>query len=95
MDITGKIVEIGEERSGESRNGGTWRRKEYVIAYKEENATQQRQMMFEVANDNIDRFNLQQGQMVTISIDIDAHEYQGKWFNSIRAWRVETAAEQA
>ena len=28
-----------------------------------------------------------------MSFDIDAREYQGRWFNSIRAWRV--AAPQA
>lgn len=26
--------------------------------------------------------------MLTVSFDIDAHEYQGKWYNSIRAWNV-------
>ena len=28
------------------------------------------------------------GQELTVSFDIDAREYQGRWFNSIRAWRV-------
>ncbi len=93
MEITGKITEVGEERSGDSRNGGQWRRKEYVISYKEPSSTQSRQMAFEVANDNIDKFALQMGQMVTISIDIDSREYNGRWINNVKAWRVQTAAE--
>ena len=24
---------------------------------------------------------------MTVSFDIDAHEYNGRWFNDIRAWR--------
>ena len=33
-----------------------------------------------------------------VSFDIDAHEYNGRWFNNIRAWniqRVDAAAVQA
>ena len=25
---------------------------------------------------------------MTVSFDIDAHEYNGRWYNSIRAWKV-------
>ena len=27
--------------------------------------------------------------MVRVSFDIDAREYQGRWYNSIRAWNVD------
>ena len=30
-----------------------------------------------------------------MSFDIDAHEYQGRWFNDISAWRVQAAQTQA
>ena len=26
---------------------------------------------------------------ILVSFDIDAHEYQGRWFNSIKAWNVQ------
>ena len=35
---------------------------------------------------------------MVVSFDIDAHEYQGRWYNSIRAWnvqRIDPAAAQA
>ena len=32
--------------------------------------------------------DLKVGDMVTVSIDIDAHEYNGRWYNQIRAWNV-------
>ena len=25
---------------------------------------------------------------MTVSFDIDSHEYQGRWFNDVRAWAV-------
>lgn len=38
--------------------------------------------------ERISRFNIQLGQEVTVSFDIEAREYQGRWFNSIRAFDV-------
>lgn len=37
--------------------------------------------------DKIQQMNIQVGQMLTVSVDIDAHEYQGRWYNQIRAWK--------
>lgn len=28
------------------------------------------------------------GQNVTVQFDIDAHEYNGRWFNSLKAWAI-------
>lgn len=38
--------------------------------------------------DRLARFNIQVGQEVMVSFDIDAHEYQGRWYNSVRAFDV-------
>ena len=35
------------------------------------------------------QFNIQSGEEILVSFDIDAHEYQGRWFNSIKAWNVQ------
>lgn len=36
--------------------------------------------------------NIQMGETLTVSFDIDAHEYNGRWFNDISAWKVERNA---
>ncbi|GAY27296.1 DUF3127 domain-containing protein [Prevotella sp. MGM1] len=38
--------------------------------------------------DRIKQFNIQAGEEITVSFDIDAREYNGRWFNSINAWAV-------
>ncbi len=38
-------------------------------------------------NDKIATFT--NGEEVTVHINIDAREWQGKWFNSVTAWKVE------
>lgn len=88
MDITGNIIAILPPQSGVSqRSGNTWMRQEYVI---EVPGTYPRRMCFGIfGDDRIKQFNLHQGeQNITVQFDIDAHEYNGKWFNEIRAYNI-------
>ena len=97
MDFTGRIIQVLEPRGGvSSRTGNPWKTQEFVI---EETVGQYpKRMVFNVfGEDNLTRFNIQQGQELTISFDINAREYNGRWYNDIRAWKVErgTAAAAA
>ena len=89
MELIGKIIQVLEERGGVSaRTGSEWRMGSYVL----ETTTDRfpRKMMFEVFGaDKIQQFNIQVGEMVRVSFDIDAREYQGRGYNSIRAWNVD------
>ena len=38
--------------------------------------------------DRIKQFNIQLNEDVTVQFDIDAHEYQGRWFNDVRAFNI-------
>ena len=54
-----------------------------------------KRMVFEVfGEDRIRSFNIQNGQNVVVSFEIDAHEYQGRWFNEVRAWNVKPVGQQ-
>ena len=49
-----------------------------------------RKCVFNVfGEDRIKQFNIQVGEELLVSFDIDAHEYNGRWFNTIRAFRVD------
>ena len=53
-------------------------------------------MCFEVfGSDKIDQFNIQMGDELNVSFDIDARQWNEKWFNTIRAWKVEKVQEGA
>ncbi len=59
---------------------------EYVL---EVPGTYPKKMMFNIfGEDRIKQFNIQPGEDLTVQFDIDAHEYQGRWFNDIRAFNV-------
>ena len=84
MDIQGKVIAVLPEKTGVSAKG-EWKVQEYVI---ETHEAYPHKMVFSVFGaDRIARFNVQVGQEIMVSFDIDAHEYQGRWFNSIRCSR--------
>ncbi len=69
-----------------ARTGNNWMSQEYVI---EVPGQYPRRCMFRLfGEDRIKQFNIQQGEDLTIQFDIDAHEYNGRWFNEIRAYNV-------
>ena len=41
-----------------------------------------------LGEDRIKQFNIQNGEDITIQFDIDAREYNGRWFNDVRAYNV-------
>ena len=48
-----------------------------------------RKMLFRLfGEDRIKQFNIQPGEEITVQFDIDAHEYNGRWFNEIRAYNI-------
>ncbi|WP_303911955.1 DUF3127 domain-containing protein [Bacteroides mediterraneensis] len=87
MELAGRVIAVLEPKGGTSRNGNEWKVQEYVI---ETHDQYPRRMCFDVfGDDKIKQFNIQIGEELNVSFDIDAREWQGRWFNSIRAWKVE------
>ncbi|MBP5771165.1 MAG: DUF3127 domain-containing protein [Bacteroidaceae bacterium] len=88
MEISGKIIQVLPERGGVSqRSGSEWKVASYVIETIEQYP---KKCVFEVFGiDRIQQLNIQLGQMLTISFDIDAHEYNGRWYNTLRAWKAD------
>ena len=87
MELTGRIIAVMEPRSGVSaRSGNPWMTQEYVI---EVPGQYPRRCVFNIfGEDRIKQFNIQNGEDITIQFDIDAREYNGRWFNDIRAYNV-------
>ena len=85
-EISGQIIAVLPTRSGTSAKGTAWSSQTAVIETREQYP---KKVAFDVFGaDRITQFNLQVGEYVTVSYDIDAHEYQGRWFNAVRAWNV-------
>ena len=93
MEITGKIIAVLPANSGTSaRTGNPWMSQTYVI---ETQGQYPKKLAFDVfGEERIKQFNIKQGEELTVSFDFDAHEYNGRWFNSVRAFNVEKSGQQ-
>lgn len=77
------------ERGGVSqRSGSEWKAQTFVLETINEQFP--RKLVFDVfGSDKLASFAIKMGETMTVSFDIDAHEYNGRWFNDIRAWKVD------
>ena len=87
MELTGKIIAVVPAQSGVSaRTGNNWMSQDYVI---EVPGQYPKKCLFRIfGEDRIKQYNIQQGEDLTVQFDIDAHEFNGRWFNDIRAYNV-------
>ena len=84
LEISGKITELLPEKSGQSANG-EWRKQEFILETK---AQYPKKICFMVWGDKIDDFNIQQGENLEVSIDVESQEYNGRWYTDVKAWKV-------
>ena len=94
MEISGKIIVATEVRCGQSaRTGNNRMAQDFVIETHEQYP---RRCVFSVfGEDRLKEFNIKPGEELTVYFDIDAHEYNGRWFNNLRAWKVERGVAPA
>jgi hypothetical protein len=91
MEITGKIIQVLPEQGGVSKTSGKeWRLQAYVLETQEQYP---KKVHFEIFGDNRIKSNqCNIDDIVTVSFDIESREFNGRWYTSIRAWRVVDAA---
>jgi len=85
MEISGKIIAVLPLATGQGKNG-MWRSQDYVL---ETGDQYPKKVCFNFFGDKIDQFPLAIDDMVTVSFDLESREYNGRWFTSVRAWKVE------
>ena len=88
MEITGKIIAALEPRTGTAKaSGNPWKIQEFVLETVGEQYP--KKMMFSIfGEDKIQQAAINVGDNVTVSFDINAREFNGRWYNDIRAWKV-------
>ena len=93
MQITGRIKQALPSRSGTSKTGKSWYSQDFVI--EEEGNRFNKSAVFTVfGEDKLRTFNIVVGSLYTVDFDIDAHEYQGRWYNKVTAFNVTALANQ-
>ncbi|MDR2534305.1 MAG: DUF3127 domain-containing protein [Tannerellaceae bacterium] len=87
MEITGKVVAVLTLQEGVSRAGNEWKKQEYVL---ETDDQFPKKVCFQIfGGDKIAQANIQYGEKITVSFDIESREFNGKWYTNINAWKVD------
>ena len=87
MELTGRIIAVLEAKSGTSaKTGNAWMKQEYVM---EIPGQYPRHCVFSVfGEERIKQMNIRNGEDLTVLFDIDAREYNGRWYNDFRVYNV-------
>ncbi len=93
MQIQGNIVKVFEPRSGTSSSGKQWSSLDFVV---EMPGQYTRRVVLNIfGEDRIKTLAPKEGEVnVVVDFDIDAHEYNGRFYNEIKAWNITRTVQQ-
>ena len=93
MEIVGKIIQALPAQGGTSKNGNPWKLQAYVLETQEQYP---RKVCFEIfGEDRIKNNPCNIDDVVTVSFDLESREFNGRWYTSVRAWKVQQGAQAA
>lgn len=79
INVTGKIVEILQAKSGVSRNGNEWTNQEFVLEEDDKN-----RIVFNVfGTQKIAEYNLQVGSTAAVTLKVESTSWNGKYFTKL------------
>lgn len=85
MELKAKIVQLLPLQQGEGKNG-PWKKQEVVV---ETDGQYPKKVLFVVWGDKINEQILRPGNVVNFFFDIEAREYNGRWYNDVKVWKME------
>ncbi len=94
LEIEGKIRMKLAKQSGQSAKGA-WSKQDFILEYQDGNYPAE--VCFTAfGNDKVadlDKFS--NGDTVKVSFNLRAREYNGRWYNDVRVWRITPAGQTA
>lgn len=93
MEIQGKITKILDVVKGQKNDGGEWQKINFLVETDEQYNNLYCFEIFGVEKvDNFQKYN-NVGASVKVSFNVKTNEWQGRYFTSLQAWKVETIAQ--
>lgn len=88
MELSGKVIKLLETQQIVSKkNGKTYLKHSFVLETQEQYP---KKVVMTVMGEGMEKWNrmgIVEGGSYNVSFDIDAHEYNGKWYNEVSAWK--------
>jgi hypothetical protein len=87
MNLTAKLVQLLPLQSGESKNG-TWRKQDVIVITE---GQYPKKICVSIWGDKINESQLQVGNSLIMSYELESREFNNKWYTDVKAWKIETA----
>lgn len=84
MQVSGKVIWVGVVVTGEGRNG-RWKNRDFTISTFDQYP---KNVCFQISGNLVDTLNLQENDEVTVDFNVESREWQGRWFTTLKAWKV-------
>lgn len=86
-EVRGKITAVIGRKTGTTRDGKDYESIEYLITEESQYGKTVKFSMYSGDGPVMDA--PQVGDKVSVSFNVSAREYNGKWFNDVRAWKIQ------
>ncbi|MBN8863723.1 MAG: DUF3127 domain-containing protein [Sphingobacteriales bacterium] len=91
MQLTARLIQVLPLQKGTGKNG-EWKKQDIIV---ETDGQYPKKICISIWGDKIDNNQLQTGNSLNISFDIESREYNGRWYTDVKAWKVELAGAAA
>ena len=85
MEVKGKVIQLLPMQSGMGKKG-PWKKQEFIL---ETQSQYPKKVCLSVWGDKVDQFNVKEGELLTVSLELESREYNGRWYTEARAWKLE------
>ena len=95
MILEGKVIKCLGIKEGTSQAGREWKLASYLIDTTT-NEQYPRQVVVEVfGEDRINELSIIPDEQVKLNVEAESREFNGKWYTSIRAWKIQQGVVEA
>lgn len=98
MELQGKVIKAFPIKKGTSKSGKNWQLFEFVLEIQSGEYKNHASLQI-FGEDNVKKLGKfcdpKSDKEIIVSFDVDAREYEGKWYNSLRVWKIKEVEEDA
>lgn len=91
MNIEAKLTQLLPLQTGMGKNG-QWRKQDIIV---ETDSQYPKKICISIWGDKINETQLQIGNVLDISFDLESREFNNKWYTDIKAWKIESETIQS
>jgi hypothetical protein len=86
LEVTAKLMKIFPEKTGDGKNG-KWIKQDFIVETQE---SYPKKILFNAWGEKAEGIkNLSVGDTLKVSFNIEAREFNEKWYNDLRVWKIE------